>query len=219
MTCGPIHGRVRRRDMLRACVVVKALPLSAIFATVLVFAGLGAGSAEPACPAPASGDTILVTGVTAAGALTTENGEEVLLAGLAFPQAFDVTGKSAGDALRATAIATGPARMAPAGSPDRYGRIHADVVSGHGTWLQAELVTDGLALVRPEGDPACVRTLAGARAGGEGSRRGAVGRLKDRRQSHGSVFAFGQERPICFGRGSGRIGWVRVAYGVPRFRA
>jgi hypothetical protein len=55
--------------------------------------------------------------------------------------------------------ATGHARVADGGAHDRYGRIHGDVVTAHGTWLQAALVTDGLALVRPEGDTACVRAL------------------------------------------------------------
>ena len=51
----------------------------------LVVAGLAPRSAvtEPACPASAAGDT-LVTGVTGAGTLVTERGEEVVLAGLHF---------------------------------------------------------------------------------------------------------------------------------------
>jgi hypothetical protein len=132
----------------------------------MVFAGIVLGSAtgRAACPASTTGD-ILVTTVTGAGTLVTEDGEEVVMAGLAFPQVHGM--KDEYDAPRdlATAVApfaTGPARLSPAGSPDRYGRIHADVVNDHGAWLQAELVTAGLAIVRPEGeggDTACVRAL------------------------------------------------------------
>jgi micrococcal nuclease len=130
-------------------------------ALVLANLALGSALAEPSCPGSEAGDT-LVTGVTGAGALVTERGEEVVLAGLVFPQVYDME-EEYGAAPDLTAEiarrATGPARVAPVGSHDRYGRIHADVVTGHGTWLQAELVAAGLALVRPEGDTTCVHAL------------------------------------------------------------
>jgi hypothetical protein len=124
---------------------------------------LGLGSAEAACPASAADDT-LVTGATGVGALIVEGGEEVGLAGLGFPQVYDAKGEygerpELGGAI--ARLATGPARVAPTGSPDRYGRTYADVVTGDGAWLQAQLVAHGLAIVRPGGggDAACLREL------------------------------------------------------------
>lgn len=88
---------------MRRC---EGLAASAALA-VLVFAGLALGSAlaEPACPASAAGDT-LVTGVTVAGTLMTENGEELVLAGLAFPQVYDIEEEYGVDPDFATAVST-----------------------------------------------------------------------------------------------------------------
>ena len=123
---------------------------------------LASASDEPACPA-AAGEEVLVAAVTAGRTLLTADGTEIVLAGLAFPQATDMASESDRDAMMADAVARlaiGPVRIAPEGPPDRYGRIHANAYLPDGRWLQAELVAAGLAMVRPEGaSAACVRTL------------------------------------------------------------
>ena len=44
--------------------------------------------------------------------------------------------------------------------PDRYGRVHAQVFLADGSWLQADLVGQGLARVRPlVGEEACIPAL------------------------------------------------------------
>jgi micrococcal nuclease len=124
----------------------------------------GAALAEPACPAATTEAGTVVTDVTSSGALITESGEEVVLAGLAFPQVSDVKSLSVAKSGLAAAIArlaAGPVRVAPASTPDRYGRIRADVLTRDGAWLQGALVAAGLALVRPEdgGNGECLRAL------------------------------------------------------------
>ena len=136
----------------------------AISAAALILGLVSAGStlAEPACPASTAEEAV-VTGATAAGALLLSEGREVILAGLAFPQAAGSATESGGDPRLAAAVGrlvTGPVRIAAAGPPDRYGRHRANVYAAGGGWLQAELVAAGVAIVRPEGgDTACVRAL------------------------------------------------------------
>jgi endonuclease YncB( thermonuclease family) len=74
-------------------------------------------------------------------------------------------------------------QLAEVGSgPDRYGRVHAQVFLGDGTWLQAELVGVGLARVRPlVGEEACVSGLLAAESAARSAARG--------------IWADGQYRP------------------------
>jgi len=66
--------------------------------------------------------------------------------------------------------------------PDRYARVHAQVFLADGTWLQGELVGQGLARVRPlVGEEACVPALLTAE---DAARTGALG-----------IWADGQYRP------------------------
>jgi hypothetical protein len=131
-------------------------------ALLLAVAAPGSLIAEPMCRAPVGGNAV-VTGATASGTLLTAGGREVVLAGLAFRQDIAVTGESGTAPPLAAAIARialGPVAIAPEGAPDRYDRIRAQVYGGGFQWLQAELVTHGLAIVRPDGgDTACVRSL------------------------------------------------------------
>ena len=68
----------------------EGLAIAAALAAALISAGPVAGTAMagPACPATAASEAI-VTGVSAAGTLVTAEGSEIVLAGLAFPQASD----------------------------------------------------------------------------------------------------------------------------------
>lgn len=143
----------------REGLVVPALLGAALF---LVVPWPGSAIADPTCPVSGVDDAV-VEAVTAAGTLLTTEGREIVLAGLAFPSAAAAANESAGESGHGAAfsrLATGPVRIATAGSPDRYGRIRANVYLGGGRWLQAELVSAGLAVARPEGgDAACLRSL------------------------------------------------------------
>ncbi len=155
----------------------EGLAIVAALAATLMLAGPAAGSALAASACPAlSTQTMVVTGITAVGGLVTAEGEEVRLAGLAFPQVSGATPESAGGSPLATAIArlaTGPVQVEVADSPDRYGRIRAHVYAQDGRWLQAELVVAGLAIVRPEGgDPGCLRALLALEAAARGAGAG-----------------------------------------------
>jgi endonuclease YncB( thermonuclease family) len=74
-------------------------------------------------------------------------------------------------------------RLAEVGpGPDRYGRAHVQAFLADGAWLQAELVEQGLARVRPlVGEEACVPALLAAEDAARAAARG--------------IWAGGQYRP------------------------
>ena len=190
-------------------IVVTVLACGVPIAAMAAPASGLAGTSVP-CPASALGDST-VTEVTPAGTLLTADGREVVLAGVAFPQAVGAPHDSAGLSARIARLAVGPVRIAPDGEADRYGRIRANVFAPDGGWLQAILVREGLALARPGGGEArCVRALLdleeGARRAGvclwAGSR--VVGEAADRTSllARNGLYAVVEGRVVSVGYGS-----------------
>lgn len=155
----------------------EGLAASAILGAALLLAvpPPGLAAAEAVCPASAT-ELAVIDSATAAGALLTTEGREIVLAGLAFPWAMNATDRSTGESALGSAfsrLASGPVRIAAADAPDRYGRIRAHVYSADGRWLQEELLTAGLAAARPEGgDEACARALLAFEATARRARSG-----------------------------------------------
>jgi hypothetical protein len=154
------------RDMMRGMQLRKGPTGGMILAAALFLCvcpvGPGVAEAEPDCPVP-PGQEIVVTRATAGGTLITADGAEIVLGGLAFPEVADPGSESDGLAAMIDAVVqlgTGTLHIAAEGPPDRYGRLHGDAYLPDGRWLQAELVTAGVARVRPDGrSPPCVRAL------------------------------------------------------------
>lgn len=119
-----------------------------------------------------------IAAVSDAVSLNLADGTRVRLADLGLPPDRDA---EAALSERLAALVGSGARLYWAHSePDRYGRLHAQVVlSGTGLWLQADLIARGLVFVAPGGmSSPCVRRLieieSRARAEGNGFGSGAA---------------------------------------------
>lgn len=156
------------------------VPVAARSAVRICLAGLLAAFAPPAAAREGLGGVAgRACGVTAAAVvadIAPRPGGEVLaagqparLAGLAWPGG---SSDAAGPALEAWA-SRGPARIVTlAGPPDRWGRP-AVLPVRNGTLLAADLVADGLAVVRPDDlPPACARALLALEREARSERRG-----------------------------------------------
>jgi micrococcal nuclease len=192
------------------------LAASAVFVAALAFAGLAAepAPAAPACPDSAASGGNVITGLTDAGTLMTAEGQEIVLAGLAFPEVPDATSELSRDAALATAVArlatAGPVRLTAAGSPDRYGRLRANVYAEDGRWVQGELVAAGLAVVRLDGgETACAQSLLALEAKARWAGAGLWGdaRITAKATDEASLFA----KIGLYGLVEGRV--VSVGYG------
>jgi endonuclease YncB( thermonuclease family) len=103
--------------------------------------------ASPAEPCAADDATFTVTQVTGATSFMLDNGETVRLQGIEIP------GGTYRDTAKATLVALAEHQtirlVFDAKNHDRYGRIPAQAYRADGTWLQAALLKDGLAMVSP----------------------------------------------------------------------
>ncbi len=137
-------------------------------AAVLALAPASAAAGPPDRADCALAVTETVTATAAVDGDTVETDHGLLrLAGIEAPKPDGFGGHElAGMAVAALErrIAGQALELAKVGSvPDRYGRVHAQVFLMDGTWLQAELVGQGLARVRPlVGEEACIPALLAA---------------------------------------------------------
>jgi len=152
-----------------------------------------------------------ISSIAASGTLLTADGEEVVPAGLAFLQAHDArVARELDLAAALVALGAGTVRIAPAGEPDRYGRTRAQIFLADGRWLQAELVSAGLAIARPEGtDAGCDEALMAREAEARKARTGlwADSKIPIKASDQSSLLA----QTGLYGLIEGRI--VSVGYG------
>jgi endonuclease YncB( thermonuclease family) len=105
--------------------------------------------------------------------LAEPEGPEIVLAGIAFPQADAEHRDPAMTAAYRDFAAAGATSVVETGQPDRYGRIVGMVFARNGRLLQAELIRSGRAIVRPGSDDhACSEALLALEAA---ARRDGVG--------------------------------------------
>jgi Staphylococcal nuclease homologue len=141
---------------------LRARPRRLVCLTLMIVAAASqvAAAQIEACPAP-DPTPVRLSATNRGTTFSTATGAEVVLSGLAFPQLpGGKTSAAPGVAAILANFESQSVRLAPAASPDRYGRLHAYAYTSDGRLLQAELVAAGLAVVRPEGmPPDCVRML------------------------------------------------------------
>ncbi len=133
--------------------------------------GAGAQPAPRACPGGAL-ENVAVIEVLDAETLRLRDGRIIRLAGVAAP--YLTSGGDEADELETQAAAVldtlrrdGQAAIEPRSDPDRYGRLHADLVmtgaDGVAIWVQEELARMGLARIeRADLMPDCLGVLAAA---------------------------------------------------------
>ena len=171
-----------------------------------LFLGLSLASGVPAIAGcPHSGPDAVSIQRTADGRLTTGDGVEIVLAGIALPE----TPESAGS-LPET-LPTEALRATPVSPPDRYGRIAALVHDDGGELVQERLVLSGAAIARPGAvEEACAVHLlaseAEARSQGRGIWRGAGTALQatdvTSLSARSGLYALVQGRVVSVGYGS-----------------
>ncbi len=111
--------------------------------SVSLLAAVPLAGAADTC-APNSAERVLVSEVVDHSSLRLANGEVVRLAGLTVPPPFRAAARQAlADIVGGKNVRLGN-RSA---SPDRYGRVGAQVFTGGGSWVQGEILQQGLALV------------------------------------------------------------------------
>ena len=142
---------------------------------VVAACGLAAPDAAVAedipCPVPTTETDPMVVGMVP-GCLVTGVGAEVVLAGIARLPADPDAAEGWGDGTLPP-TAEGPLRLLPTAPPDRYGRQPGLLFDADGALVQAGLVRDGDAVVRPEGiDEACARNLLGIESAAREARAG-----------------------------------------------
>ena len=182
----------------RVCVIGLALVLACGSGTAM--------SADTPCSAGGAPQVPLALGVDG---LVTGDGAPVILAGIA-PFLPDADGPESWNGDLAAGARGEPFRLAPSALPDRYGRATGLVFDGEGTLLQATLIAEGRAIVRPDTvEEACAEALlaleSAARSGGNGlwDNPGSIARAVDT----ASLLA----RSGLYGLVEGRI--VSVGYG------
>lgn len=111
-------------------------------------------------------ETVIATAAVDGDTVETDQGL-LRLAGIEAPKPYGFGGDELAGRVAAALerrVAGQALQLASVGAaPDRYGRAHAQVFLADGTWLQAELVGQGLARVRPlVGEEACVPALLAA---------------------------------------------------------
>lgn len=127
-------------------------------------------AATTACALPAEPGAAIAVLAGPKG-LTTADGAEIILAGIALPAVAGDAPPGLGDLLAGDAAAS--LRLLPTAPPDRYGRRIGLVLGPDGDLLQARLVGSGAAIVRPDTiAEACARALLALEAEARDTRSG-----------------------------------------------
>jgi endonuclease YncB( thermonuclease family) len=170
---GPCWEKSERLSALRLFCAL-ASGLLAILAASVITSDVSAASRKRPTHAVVKGPSCPTSGIRSVGfakaldgeTFTTTDGTQVRLAGvLAPPETRDGALPSTAEAAQAALTAslrTGALTLATEASPDRYGRVSAQVFAG-GAWVQGALLRAGVLRVVP--DPAsapCTRELIAA---------------------------------------------------------
>ena len=116
----------------------------------------------PQCPALGNRSVVFAKALSGTS-FATQDGLEIRLAGVMGPgESGETVTPSVSDAAREAlsgALRAGPLTLAAMGTPDRYGRMTAQVFAG-GAWIQGTLLSSGVLRTSPDGASlSCARQL------------------------------------------------------------